>query len=91
MKGIGNWYFGLHTALKLNNMTHEHFAAEDVISDLLFRAKPLNISGSKFKFTQLSPRPMSFGIKNDSGGMPYSSGKYNSRFYLSVMTRRDEI
>ena len=28
LKGVKNWYFGLYTALKLNNLTHEHFAVD---------------------------------------------------------------
>src|SRR3990172_12450109 len=32
LKKVTRWYFGLHTALKLNNMTHEHFTVEDVVS-----------------------------------------------------------
>src|SRR5581483_7273612 len=37
LKGVKEWYFGLHSALKLNNMTHEHFAVEEVVSDSIFR------------------------------------------------------
>jgi len=28
LKSVKNWYFGLYTALKLNNMTHEHFTVD---------------------------------------------------------------
>ena len=28
LKGVESWYFGLHSALKLNGMTHEYFAVE---------------------------------------------------------------
>src|SRR3989338_5632563 len=38
LKGVKNWYFGLHTALKHNNMTHEYFTIDEVISDSVFRA-----------------------------------------------------
>lgn len=72
LKGVKNWYFGLHTALKLNNMTHEHFAMEEVVSDSLFRAKPVNIAGYKFRFVKISPPLLRFGIKNENGGMRYS-------------------
>lgn len=65
LKKVRNWYFGLHSALKLNNMTHEHFAIEDVISDSLFRANPVSIAGYKFKFTKLSPSLLSFGVRTD--------------------------
>lgn len=33
IKKVRNWYFGLHTALKHNNMTHEHLSIEDVIEN----------------------------------------------------------
>jgi predicted transcriptional regulator of viral defense system len=72
LKNVKNWYFGLHTALKLNNMTHEYFAVEDVINDSLFRANPMNISGYKFKFTKLSPLLFDFGIKNKDEMVRYS-------------------
>ncbi len=67
LKRVNNWYFGLHTALKLNNITHETFAVEDVISAHVFRAKPINIAGHKFKFYKLSQKLMSFGIIDKSG------------------------
>jgi len=71
-KGLGlkracNWYFGLHTALKLNNMTHEHFAVEDVVSDSLFRANPVTIAGYKFRFVKLSPSLVAFGVRKGNG------------------------
>lgn len=65
LKGAKNWYFGLHSALKLNNMTHEHFAIEEVVSDSIFRANPFDISGYKFGFVKLSPSLVSFGIKEE--------------------------
>jgi hypothetical protein len=72
LKKVGNWYFGLHTALKLNNMTHETFAVEDVISDKLFRANPFTIAGYKFKFSKLSCSLLDFGIKKGENGVRYS-------------------
>ena len=72
LKKVRNWYFGLHTALKLNNMTHETFAVEDVISDKLFRANPFTIAGYKFKFSRLSPLLLDFGIKKGENGVKYS-------------------
>lgn len=65
LKGVRNWYFGLHSALKLNNMTHEHFAVEEVVSDSVFRANPFDIAGYKFRFVKLSPSLVSFGIKEE--------------------------
>ena len=72
LKHVKKWYFGLHTALKLNNMTHETFAVEDVISDKLFRANPFTIAGYKFKFSRLSPSLLDFGMKKLENGVKYS-------------------
>jgi hypothetical protein len=72
LKKVDNWYFGLHTALKLNNMTHETFAVEDVINDKLFRANPFTIAGYKFKFSKLSRSLLDFGIKKGENGVRYS-------------------
>jgi predicted transcriptional regulator of viral defense system len=66
LKGVKNWYFGLYTALKLNNMTHEHFAIDYVVNDRIFRAKPMKIAGYRFKFMKLKPSLFKFGlIKNE--------------------------
>jgi len=72
LKKVSNWYFGLHTALKLNNMTHEHFAIEDVVNDKLSRPNPMTIAGSKFKFIKFSPSLLLFGIKKGENGIRYS-------------------
>jgi predicted transcriptional regulator of viral defense system len=72
LKHVKNWYFGLHTALKLNNMTHETFAVEDVVNDKLFRANPIAIAGYKFKFSRLSPSLLGFGIRKAGNGVRYS-------------------
>jgi predicted transcriptional regulator of viral defense system len=72
LKKVSNWYFGLHTALKLNNMTHETFAVEDAINDKLFRANPFTIAGYKFKLSKLSRSLLDFGIKKGENGVRYS-------------------
>jgi len=72
LKNVKNWYFGLHTALKLNNMTHEHFAIEDVISNAMFRANPVSIAGYKFRFTKLSPVLLAFGVRKSDSILRYS-------------------
>lgn len=63
LKSISNWYYGLYTALKLNNITHEHFTVDYVVSDTLFRSKPINIAGYKFRFIKLKKSLFTFGIK----------------------------
>ncbi len=66
LKGVKNWYFGLYTALKLNNLTHEHFTVEYVLNDKIFRAKPIEIVGYKFRFLKLKPELFGFGIIEDT-------------------------
>lgn len=70
LKGVENWYFGLYTALKLNNLTHEHFTVDYVINDKIFRAKPMEIAGYKFRFLKLKPALFGFGIIKN--GLKYS-------------------
>jgi len=64
IKGIKNWYFGLETALKLNNYTHEYFTIDFIINDTIYRVKPLEIFGHKIKFSKLKKGLFKFGIKN---------------------------
>jgi hypothetical protein len=72
LKGIDKWYFGLHTALKLNNVTHESFNIDDIMSTTLFRPKPMVIAGHKFKFYKVSSKLMGFGIV-EKDGLKYSN------------------
>lgn len=62
LKGVRNWYFGLHTALRLNNLTHEYFAVDSVINDRLFRANEVGIAGHGFRFIKIKPS-LIFGTK----------------------------
>ena len=72
LKKVRHWYFGLHTALKLNNMTHEHFTVEDVVNDTVFRANPIRIAGYSFKFSKFSPSLLEFGVREGERGVRYS-------------------
>ncbi len=62
IKGIKEWYFGLESAIKLNNLTHEYFAVETVISDKLSRPNPFNIMGRKVRFVKLNKTLFGFGV-----------------------------
>jgi predicted transcriptional regulator of viral defense system len=65
LKGVDSWYFGLYTALKLNNATHEHFTVDYVISDRLFRQEPMSVAGHSFRFVKLKKGLLGFGtVKN---------------------------
>ena len=63
LKGVKDWYYGLYTALRLNEMTHEHFAIEYVISGKILRLSPMTIASHRFQFTKINPRLTLFGIK----------------------------
>ncbi len=63
LKGVKNWYFGLNTALKMMNLTHETFTVNYVINDRFNRTKPMKILGSDFLFTKIKTPLFSFGVK----------------------------
>lgn len=71
IKGVKNWYFGLNSALKLNNMTHEEFTIDHIINDRLFRGKVIEIVGYKFRFHKVSTNLLKFGIIKE-GKIRYS-------------------
>lgn len=60
-KGV-KWYFGLNTALKFLNLTHEVFPLNIVINNKFNRTKPMKIAGSSFFFIKLKPS-LFFDIK----------------------------
>ncbi|MEI7961116.1 MAG: hypothetical protein WCI04_02160 [archaeon] len=64
-KGIKNWYFGLETAIKHAGITHESFSIDYVISDKIFRPKPIEILGRKIKFIKLKKELCDFGVTKD--------------------------
>lgn len=77
LKGIGDWYFGLYTALKINKMTHEYFTLESVLSGELLRVFPMKIAGHKFQFTKIRPKLTRFGIKRMKSKIKSTSIKYS--------------
>ena len=70
IKGVEKWYFGLETALKFNNLTHEYFTIDFIISDKLKRPNPMKIRGHKVRFISVKKDLLLFGIKKSS--IPYS-------------------
>lgn len=62
IKGVENWYFGLHTALRLNGATHEYFPVDFVLNDKIFRAREMKIAGHRFKFVKIKPS-LFFGVE----------------------------
>jgi predicted transcriptional regulator of viral defense system len=71
VKGVRNWYFGLETAFKFNDMTHEYFSVNYAITDSYRTTKVIEIIGMKFQFIKWSKNHFGFGIiKKD--GLRYS-------------------
>ncbi|PIU02776.1 MAG: hypothetical protein COT55_01775 [Candidatus Diapherotrites archaeon CG09_land_8_20_14_0_10_32_12] len=62
LKGIKNWYFGLESAFKFNNITHEYFSIDYIINDKIFGKEPIEINGRKIKFVKIKPDLFGFGI-----------------------------
>lgn len=71
-KKVKNWYFGLETAIKMNAVTHEYFTIDYVVSDTIFRSKPIGVFGRRVKFVKLNKKLFGFGIKKTASGTPYS-------------------
>lgn len=61
-KGIGAWYFGLHTALSLNGLTHEDRREETVISDHLYRINGVKVGAKRFVIHKWSEDLLGFGV-----------------------------
>ena len=61
-KGVKRWYFGLETALKINNMTHEYFTIDYVLTDSYRTTKVIRILDSKFQFFKRRERYFQDGI-----------------------------
>jgi predicted transcriptional regulator of viral defense system len=61
------WYFGLHTALKLNGITHEYSAVIYVLNNTIYRPKAININGEDVKFIKLKNELFGFGIIEKNG------------------------
>lgn len=60
IKGV-KWYFGLNTAIKFLNLTHEVSPVNIVINDKFNRIKTMKIAGTSFFFIKIKPS-LFFGI-----------------------------
>jgi len=61
-KGVKKWYFALETALKLNNMTHEYFTIDYVITDSFRTTKVIAVLKTRFQFFKRSEKYFHKGI-----------------------------
>ena len=89
IKGVKNWYFGLETGLKFNNLTHEYFTIDYVLNDKLFRAKPITIMGRKVKFYKLSTKMFLFGIIKKNVNYSDSEKTLLDLLYLKHYTKEE--
>lgn len=62
VKGVRDWYFGLETAIKLNNLSHEFFTTDYIMNDAIFRPKAILVLGHRIHFVKLKKSLFSFGI-----------------------------
>ena len=84
LKHVKKWYFAFHSALKLNNMTHEYFTINELASDTIFRPRPISIAGHKFKFVKLAPSLFGFGVKKH-GLIRYSDPEKTVLDFIYIM------
>lgn len=68
-------------------MTHEYFAIDEVVSDAIFRAKPVNIAGNRFRFVKFSPALLGFGIRRE-GAYRYSDPEKTILDFVYLLTYR---
>ncbi len=61
-KGIGEWYFGLETALRLHGLTHEDRREETVVSRTFYRIRGVPIGSRRFVIHKWGPELFGFGL-----------------------------
>jgi hypothetical protein len=62
-KGIGEWYFGLTTALRLNGLTHEDRREETVVSRAFYRIHGVPIGRRRFVIHKWGKELFDFGLE----------------------------
>jgi hypothetical protein len=62
-KGIGEWYFGLTTALRLNGLTHEDRREETVVSRAFYRIHGVPIGSRRFVIHKWAKDLFGFGLE----------------------------
>jgi predicted transcriptional regulator of viral defense system len=87
-KGVKDWYYGLETALKMNNMTHEYFSIDYVITDTFETTKVISIMDKKFKFLKWNKKHFQFGIEKKD--LIRYSDKEKTVFDIAYRTYRNK-
>ena len=71
LKDVHNWYFGLYTALKLNEIDYHHQNKYCyLINNRILKNKPIKVLGKKYRFFRFQDALFNFGIIN--GKVKYS-------------------
>ncbi len=70
-KEVERWYFGLETALKFNNMTHEYYNIDYALTDSYRSIKVIEIMDQKFKFFKRREKHFLHGV-NTKENIKYS-------------------
>lgn len=88
-KGIANWYLGLDTALKLNNLTHEFFPKDYIVNDSFSRT--IKVLNNTIVFVKFKAGLFSFGTIY-KGNLRYSDPEKTilDNIYLDRYHGRDE-
>lgn len=61
-KGIGDWYFGLGTALRLNGLSYERTRVESVVSRSLYRIQGVPVGSRRFVIHKWGSKLFGFGL-----------------------------
>ncbi|NVM18920.1 MAG: hypothetical protein HWN80_14495 [Candidatus Lokiarchaeota archaeon] len=71
LKNVHNWYYGLYTALKFNEIDYNHQNKYCyLINNRILKNKPIKILGKKYRFLRFQDALFNFGIIN--GKVKYS-------------------
>jgi len=91
LKNIHKWYYGLFTALKLNEIDYNHQNKYCyLINNRIFKNKPIKILDKKYRFIRFQDDLFNFGIIN--GKVKYSDLEKTilDLLYLWEYTHRNE-
>lgn len=94
LKGVKHWYFGLETALKMNQMTHEYFTVDYVITDSFRTTKIIEVLGSRYLFLEWSKKNASIDWRvkriTDHGCSIFYSNKEKTVLDISYKNYLDD-
>lgn len=63
--GLGPWYFGLETALRLDGLTAEFRREEAVVNGRRLRERGVDLAGHRFVLHRWTPDLLAFGVRRE--------------------------